>query len=301
MAKSLIAGSLLSRPRQRSQRCKRRAGRVLIVMAFTLVSCSSRVPPSATPTLETRALRLYATSASMPLLDDLTHTYSALNRDITFEIESGSYQEMLARLVSGETPYFLSTYLPPDESQPAPLWAAPIARDGIAAIVHPGNPVMNLSTEQLRAIYEAEVTQWSALGGDDLPITIFTREGGSGIRAEFERLVMGDHPTAPLARIAPSSEAMRTSIARDPAAIGFLSTALLDGSVRALALDGIAPDLTTLANDQYPLRSFLYVIGLREPDGSQPLDLDYRAFIAWTQGPEGQAIAARHYAPVGRQ
>lgn len=300
MAKSLIAGSLLSRPRQRSQRRKRRAGRVLIVMAFTLVSCSTRVSPSATPTLEARTLRLYATSASMPLLDDLTHAYNALNRDITFELESGSYQEMLARLMSGETPYFLSTYLPPDEAQPAPLWAAPVARDGIAAIVHPDNPVTNLTTAQLRAIYEAELTNWSALGGADLPITIFTREGGAGIRAEFERLVMGDHPTAPLARIAPSSDAMRASIARDPAAIGFLSTALLDGTVRALALDGTLPSPATLADDRYPLRSFLYVIGLREPDGTQPLDLDYRAFFAWAQGPAGQAIAARQYAPVGR-
>ncbi|HYO89678.1 MAG TPA: phosphate ABC transporter substrate-binding protein [Candidatus Limnocylindrales bacterium] len=299
MAKSLIAGSLLSRPVRRSQRRKRRAGRALIVVAFTLVSCSTRVSPSATPTLETRALRLYATSAALPLLEDLTHSYSSLNRDIVFEIESGSYREMLARLVAGETPYFLSTYLPPDDAQQVPLWAAPVARDGIAAIVHPGNPVTSLTTAQLRAIYESDIQNWRELGGADMPITVFTREDGSGTRAEFERLVMGDRPTAPLARIAPSSDAMRESIARDPSAIGYLSTALLDATVRALAVDGRAPSPATLADDSYPLRSFLYVIGLREPDGSEPLDLDYRAFVAWVQGPEGQAIAARRYAPLG--
>jgi phosphate transport system substrate-binding protein len=270
-----------------------------MIVAFTLVSCSTRVTPSATPTLETRALRLYATSAAMPLLEELTDAYSRLNRDISFELESGSFQEMLGRLVAGETPYFLSAYLPPDEAQPVPLWAAPVARDGIAAIVHPGNPVAELTTAQLRAIYEGEVTNWSALGGQDLAITIFTREDGSGTRAEFERLVMGEHATTPLARIAPSSEAMIASISRDPSAIGYLSTALLEPSVRAVRLDGVAPSPATVADDRYPLRSFLYVIGLREPDGSEPLDLDYRAFIAWVQGPEGQAIAARRYAPVG--
>ncbi len=299
MAKSLIAGSLLSRPTARSQRRRRRASRALIVVAFTLVSCSTRVSPSATPTLESRALRLYATSASLPLLEDLTQTYSTLNRDIVFEIESGSYQEMLARLVAGDVSYFLSTYLPPDDAQSVPLWAAPVARDGVAVIVHPNNPIRELTTAQLRAIYEADVQNWSELGGADMPITVFTREDGSGTRAEFERLVMGDRPTAPLARIAPSSAAMRQSIARDPSAIGYLSTALLDITVRALTVDGAAPGPAALADDSYPLRSFMYVIGLREPDGSEPLDLDYRAFIAWVQGPDGQAIAARQYAPVG--
>ncbi len=276
-----------------------KTGRALVVVAFTLVSCSSRVIPSATPTLETRALRVYATSAAMPLLEDLTQTYSELNRDIVFEIESGSYREMLTRLMAGETPYFLSTYLPPDDALAAPLWAAPVAEDGIGMIVHPANAVTGLTTAQLRAIYEGEIQNWRAVGGPDLAISLFTREDGSGTRAEFESLVMGDRTISPLARIAPSSSAMRASVARDPAAIGYLSTALLDDSVRPLAVDGVTPGPATLADDSYPLRSFVYVIGRREPDGSEPFDLDYRAFFAWVQGPGGQAVAARRYAPLG--
>jgi phosphate transport system substrate-binding protein len=91
---------------------------------------------------------------------------------------------------------------------------------------------------------------------------------------------------------------MRASVAADPWAIGYLSSALLNPAVRALAVDGVAPSRATIADDSYPLRSMVYVIGLREPDGSQPLDLDYRAFIAWAQGPDGQAVAAQRFAPL---
>lgn len=277
----------------------RKAGCALVFAVVTLASCSQRAIPSATPALETRTLRVYAASAAMPLLEDLTESYSAFNRDIAFEMETGSFREMLARLMTGETPYFLSTYLPPDDAQSAPLWAAPVAQDGIAAIVHPGNPVTGLTAQQLRAIYAGEIQNWRSVGGPDLPITVFTREDGSGTRAEFESLLMGDRAIAPLARIAPSGDAMRSSIAADPSAIGYLSMALTDSTVRALALDGVTPSAATLANDTYPLRSFVYLIGLREPDGSQPLDLDYRAFFAWAQGPDGQAVASQRYAPLG--
>jgi phosphate transport system substrate-binding protein len=277
---------------------KARRALVVVAFTFTLVGCTQRVIPSATPALETRTLRVYATSASLPLLEDLTEAYSAINRDIAFEMETGSFREMLARLMTGETPFFLSTHLPPDEQQAAPLWAAPLAEDGIAVLVHPDNPVRNLTREQIRAIYAGELQNWRDVGGPDSPLTVFTREAGSGTRTEFEALVMGDRQTAPLARIAPSSAAMRASVASDPAAIGYLSTALLDPTVRALTVDGVAPSLATIADDSYPLRSFVYLIGLREPDGSEPLDLDYRAFFAWAQGPDGQAVAAQRYASL---
>ena len=276
----------------------RKAGRALVVIAFTLVSCSQRVVPSATPALETRALRIYATGATLPLLEDLTDAFSTLNRDIVFEMESGSFREILARLLTGETPFILSTYLPPDDAQTNPLWAAPVAQDGIALIRHPSNPVTGLTSAQIRAIYSGAIQNWSALGGPDAPITVFTREEGSDTRAEFEAQIMGSQATTPLARIAPSDTAMRASIAGDPSAIGFLSSALLDSSVQTLAVDGVMPSQAALEDDAYPLRSFVYLIGLREPDGSEPLDLDYRAFFAWIQGPDGQAVVAERYGPL---
>jgi ABC-type phosphate transport system substrate-binding protein len=72
----------------------------------------------------------------------------------------------------------------------------------------------------------------------------------------------------------------------------------LDERVRALSINGVSPTAENVLNSTYPLRSFLYIVGLREPDGSQPDDIHYRAFIGWVQSAEGQAIVARRYSPL---
>lgn len=241
-------------------------------------------------------LRLYATTATIPLVNDLTATYSRLNPSISFEIASGNYDAMMGRLLNGEMPFFLTNHLPPENS--TPVVAFPVSQDGIATIVHPDNEVAGLTTTQLRDIYQGWVTNWNEVGGRDLPITVFSREDGSGTRAEFESLVMGDRRTTQVAQVVPSSAAAVTAVAREPGGIGYVSVGYLDSRVRALAVDGVLPTAENVLNNTYPLRTFLYIVGLREPDGSQPLDIHYRAFIGWVQSAAGQAVVSRRYAPL---
>jgi phosphate transport system substrate-binding protein len=274
----------------------RRTKRAIVVVAFTLVSCSSRALPAATPTMQGTALRLYATNSTLPLVNDLTSAYSRLNPSITFEIASNNYDAMMERLLGGETPFFLTNHLPPEET--TSVVAFPVGQDAITVIVHPENEVEGLSTEQVRDIYQGWATEWSEFGGADRLITVFSREDGSGTRAEFDSLVMGDRRTARIAQIAPSNAAAVTAVSREPGGIGYISMSYLDDRVRALPIDGVLPTAENIINNSYPLRSFLYIAGLREPDGSEPDDIHYRAFIGWVQSAEGQAVVARRYAPL---
>lgn len=268
-----------------------RAGRTIAIVAFTLVtSCSTQMIPAATPTTQTTALRLYTTTATLPLARDLTNGYSQAQPNIVFEIASGNYQAMIEQLGEDDSAYFLTNHLPID----SPLWAAPIGQDGIAVIVHPDNPVSGLSVEQLRVIYQGHITNWHELDGSDLETVVFSRENGSGTRAEFEQLVMGDRRTTQSALVAPSSAAMVASVAAQSQSIGYVSMSYLDSSVRALALDDVEPTLENVYANTYPLRSTLFFAGRHEPEA------DYRAFIAWTQSVEGQAVVAQHYAPLVR-
>jgi phosphate transport system substrate-binding protein len=273
-----------------------RSKRAIVIVAFTLVSCSTRALPGATPTPQVTALRLYATTATIPLVNDLTTTYSRLNPSITFEIASGNYAAMMERLLSGETPFFTTSHLPPEDE--TTIVAFPVGQDGIAVIVHPDNTLDGLTIEALRDIYQGWTGNWSDVGGIDLPITVFSREDGSGTRAEFESLVMGDRRTTQTAQVAPSSAAMMTAIAREASSVGYVSMSYLDERVRPLPINGVLPTAENVVNNTYPLRSFLYIAGLREPDGSQPDDIHYRAFIGWVQSAEGQAVVARRYAPL---
>lgn len=262
--------------------------RALAIVAITLVSCSTQVVPASTPTSNTTALRVYATTATLPLLNDLISQYARANPTITFDMQSGNYEITLERLLAGEAVYFLTNHLPLD------LWAAPLGQDGIAILIHPSNTMTGLTTEQLRRIYQGHIANWRDLGGDDRDVIVISREAGSGTRAEFERLVMGERRTTQSAQIAPSSAAMVASVARQPGSIGYVSMSYLDDTVRAVPVDGIELTANSVYTNEYPLRSTLYIAGLAEPQDY------YREFIAWAQSLDGQAAVGRRYAPVLR-
>jgi len=268
--------------------------RTLAAVAFTLVSCSSQILPAATPTTHVTALRLYATTPTIPLIHNLTTTYTRLNPLITFEITTGDYDAMVQEVMRDDSAYLVTNHLDAQSS----LWAAPMGQDGIAVIVHPDNDISALTSAQLRDIYQGWTSNWGDLGGKQGDIVVISREDGSGTRAEFESLVMGSRSTTSNAQVAPSSAAVVLSVARQPSSIGYVSMSYVNNSVRSLTIDSAAPTLENVYNNIYPLRSILYIAGQHEPTDTDGLEAHYRAFIAWVQSPEGQALVARGYAPL---
>jgi phosphate transport system substrate-binding protein len=255
---------------------------------LTLVSCTGQVLPASTPTSSAAVLSINATTAALPLITDLTQAYAQVAPDISFEIVASNYAAAAAQARSGANIYFLTTHLT-DQSG---LWGAPVGQDAIAIITFSGNPVENLTIDDLRGIFQGRIVNWQALGGPDLAITVISREEGSGTRAEFDRLLMGDRQTTRTARIAPSNSAVVASTVDLPGSIGYVSMSYLTPETRALRINGIAPTLTNVRENTYPLRSTLFFAGPGEPDG--PL----RAFIAWAQSPDGQRIVAQQYTPL---
>jgi phosphate transport system substrate-binding protein len=267
-----------------------RTRRALVTMAFVLASCSSPVLPASTPTTHAVTLRLYATSATLPLLNDLIRAYAQRTPDVSFDVRSASYESVIDLLLQEPDAYFVTNHLPPPET--SALWGAPIGQDAVAVIAHPDTGVSGLTQAHLREIYQGRITNWQALGGSDQEIAVISREDGSGTRAEFERLVMGERRTTSTALVAPSSAAMLELAARQPGSIGYVSLGWLDARVAVLAIDDVLPTPETVAANAYPLRTTLFIAGLGEPEGA------LRAFVAWTQSPEGQAVVARRYAPL---
>ena len=259
-----------------------RARRALFITTFALFGCSSQAVPAATPTLEAVSVRFGANSATQPLMRDVSQEYMTAHPNITLE----------TTLTRREQPdldsYFVTNHLPPDSD----AWAAPIGQDGIAVIAHPTAGVQSLTTEELRDIYRGRVASWAAVGGAAQSIQVVSREDGAGTRAEFERLVMGARSTTRTALIAPSSVAMVDTVTRTPGAVGYVSMGYLGEELTPLAIDGVMPTRETVRTNVYPLRSTLFVVGAREPEGV------YRAFIAWLQSSDGQAIIARRYVPL---
>jgi len=173
-----------------------------------------------------------------------------------------------------------------------------IAEDGLAVIVHPDNPVADLSLEQIRKIYTGEFKHWSDVGGlsdakgKPIKINAITREDGSGTRTAFEELVMDKNRINPKAVVSPSNGAIRYLVSDDKNAIGFISLGLVksvgsEKDVKAIALDGVAATEENMINKSYKLsRPFLFVT-MGEPAGLA------HDFIEYVLSPEGKEILKR--------
>lgn len=260
-----------------------------LALAFT-VGCSSHLNPATPPPNEVVALRIYSTEDSFPLLQSLSQSFSSQFPNYALEIAFNNQSILLEQLDTGEMAYFLSHHYP-NESQ-AEYWAAPIAQDAIAIVINPNNPMSNLSIEDLRRVYRGYISNWQELGGEDLPITLYSRDENAGIRQEFERLVMGQERTSPNALVLPSSAAVLERVAADRSAIAYLPLSQANETMKLLAIEGVIPSLAAIGENRYALRTMIYVLGKHEATG------DYLNFIAWSQSSAVQTLISTRYTPL---
>jgi hypothetical protein len=175
-------------------------GKRVMIMALLLLAACRPPTLSVTPTQETIPLQVASTASTRQLLQDLASGYQDVRQDvrIAFQFPVYSLPRLLETVTStgGDTTpepprYGLTDYLPPDTE----VWAAPIAHDALVIITHPDLPISSLTTADLRAIYAGRVTNWTALEGPDLPITVISRESGASSRQIFDDQIMTGGPT----------------------------------------------------------------------------------------------------------
>ena len=146
-----------------------------------------------------------------------------------------------------------------DEEKAAGLTGTVLAFDGIAMIVHPENPVSDLTLEQIAAIYTGEITNWNEVGGSDGEIVLIGREAGSGTRDGFESIT-GTEDACKYRQELTSTGDVITTVAGNPNAIGYVSLASVKNSVKAISVGGVAPSEATIKDGSYAVqRPFVLV------------------------------------------
>ncbi len=162
-----------------------------------------------------------------------------------------------------------------------------IAKDAIAIIVNPKNPIQDLSLVKVRDVFSGKIGNWKELGGHDHPIVLVTREEGSGTREAFQKLVMGEEEISLEALVQDSNGAIRQVVAGDPNAVGYISLGLVNEKVRSLNISGVEPSVKNIESGRYHLvRPFLFIFN-SEPAG------EAKAFLDFVMSPEAQRLLSK--------
>ena len=217
-----------------------------------------------------------------PFAEVLAQDYMASHPGVSIDVQGGGSAAGIMATQSGTTDIGMSSRnLQGSETS---RWSIEIARDGIAIIINPKNPITDLTLQQIADINDGKTTYWDQIGGKKGEIDVFTREDGSGTRSSFESLVMGKSQIMARAMVENSNGAIRQLVADDPAAVGYISLGLVDSTVKALDLGGIVPSRAHVVDGTYNLsRPFLF-LSLKTPTGL------VKDFIDFTMSAEGQKI-----------
>lgn len=173
----------------------------------------------------------------------------------------------------------------------------PCAKDGITIYLNESNKVKELSLKQLSDIYQARVTNWKQVGGEDAPIKLYGRENSSGTYAFFkDEVVKGDY--ASTCQTLPGTGAVVNAVKKDQYGIGYGGAAYAVGVKHCMVKKddksaGILPTAETIAKNQYPITRYLYLYLRNRPTG------DIKKFVDWILSPEAQKIITEvGYFPV---
>ena len=163
-----------------------------------------------------------------------------------------------------------------------------VAIEGIAVCVDPANAVSDLTKQQLADIYTGAVTNWSQVGGGDSPIVVVGREAGSGTRNAFEEL-LGVRENCAYANVLDSAGAVMAKVVSTPGAIGYIPQDMVNESLIALKLDGVAPTVENIKAGSYFLSRPFVMVTMGDISEQGKLIQDWFEYVL---GDEGQGIAS---------
>lgn len=272
----------------------------ILIFVFLLTSCGRFEDPGTS--LTTRAIENKGSDTLVNLALAWAETYQAQNPETRISVTGGGSGTGLAGLINGTVDIAnASRRIKREEIATAELNGITpvefiVARDAIAIIVNPSNPVARLTIAQLSAIYSGKISNWSELGGEDRPIVRLSRETNSGTHVYFLENVLrqGNKEDktlfSPNTLLLPSSEGISAEIRQNPNAIGYDGLGYVTADVKVIAIarnnseEYIMPSAETVNNFQYPIARDLYMYTAGEPKGAILL------YIDWLLGNEAQSI-----------
>ena len=234
------------------------------LLALSLVACGSESKTDDTktddqPAALTGTVSTDGSTSMEKVIGALSESFMAQNSGVTVNYNPTGSGSGITAVQEGTCDIGLSSRALKDEEKSAGLKETVLAYDGIAIIVHPDNPVSDLSVEQLAKLYTGEITNWKDVGGNDAEVVLIGREAASGTRDGFESIT-GTKDKCQYRQELTSTGDVITAVSQNPDAIGYASLASVKDSVKALNVDGVTPGEATVKDGSYKVqRPFVLV------------------------------------------
>ncbi len=255
----------------------------LLATVLALTACGS-------PTQGAK-IAIEGSTSMQKLVQELADTYTAKNPGVTIEITADGSSAGIKAAGAGTTDIGMSSRAIKDEEKSTGLVEKQLAWDAIAVIVHPDNAVKDLTVEQLAQIYTKQVTNWKDLGGADSAIVVVARDTSSGTREAFDTLT-GTKDVVKADQEAAKTGEVKTVVAQNPNAIGYLSLPYVDATVKALNVGGVTPTEATVSDGTYIMKRPFVLVTKGDPNPA------VKAFYDFITSDDGTAIIAKEALPV---
>ena len=217
----------------------------------------------------------------LPIMQKISEAYMAANPSVQIALSGGGSGNGIKALLDGLTDIAMSSRdIKDSEKELAakkgvkPVRVA-IAVDALVPVVHPKNPVSDLSLEQLKAIYTGTITNWKQVGGADANIVVISRDTSSGTYETWEEMVMKKAKVMPKALLQASNGAVEQAVAKNPNAIGYVGLGYLSANIKALHVGKLVASAESALSKQWPLSRELYVFTNGEASGAAGALLKY--------------------------
>ena len=189
----------------------------------------------------------------------LGESFMKENPDIDFTYNPTGSGSGITAAQEGRCDIGLSSRSLKEEEKESGLTETVLAYDGIGIVVHPDNPVEDLTLGQIADIYTGKITNWKDLGGEDSEIVLIGREAGSGTRDGFESITETKDNCQYRQELTSTGDVI-TTVSQNPAAIGYASISSIKDTVKALTVGGVEASEETIKDGSYVVqRPFVLV------------------------------------------
>jgi len=284
------------------------------LLALTLlIACGGRPDKSVPGSSAAQTIENKGSDTIVNLALAWAEAYAEVRPEVRISVTGGGSGTGIAAMINGTVDIAnASRKMKPEEIEEARANGIEpvehiIAGDAIAVVVHPSNPVDELSIAQLADIFTGQITNWREIGGPDRPIVLLSRESNSGTYVYFlervvrENIKKDDRLFSPDTLLMPSSEGISNEIRQNPNAIGYDGLGYVTHDQKTLCVVDkpggpcVSPAVETVQNGSYPIARPLFMYTAGEPTGA------IREYLDWILGLEGQALVEElGFVPLGR-